>query len=299
LALAGYIGQPAGAIPPVKEIPESVVMIKINKYPSTTHIEGSRHQLGDSKDDRKIALLIGKDLTIEEKIDGANAGMRFDHSGELHLQSRGHFLTGGPRERHFSLFKTWANVHSARIWESIGDRFTIYGEWVFAKHTVYYDHLPAYFLEFDVLDNSDGRFLSTDARRELLFGLPIVPVPVIHRGPIKTVEALKKLVKPSLYRTTAWRNALAMATRMSGSRADMVEAQTDFSDLAEGLYIKSENARDVEDRLKFVRGDFLQTIQSSDSHWHDRPIIQNGLAPNVDLFAEATGIPGAYDDQTI
>jgi len=52
----------------------------------------------------------------------------------------------------------------------------MYGEWLYAKHTIYYDQLPAYFLEFDVLDMQIGEFLSTARRRELLAGLPVAAV---------------------------------------------------------------------------------------------------------------------------
>jgi hypothetical protein len=37
----------------------------------------------------------------------------------------------------------------------------MYGEWVYAKHTVFYDKLPHYFLEFDILETKTGAFLST------------------------------------------------------------------------------------------------------------------------------------------
>jgi len=268
----------------------------ILKYPRTRHIEGSRHQLGDTPDDQRLADLAGTPLVAEEKVDGANSGLSFDSSGRLWLQSRGHFLTGGARERHFALFKTWANVHAPRLHAVLGARFVVYGEWLYAKHTVFYDALPAYFMEFDVFDRETGMFLSTEARRELLFGLPIVPVPVLHRGPLGGRSALGKLLRPTLYRTPNWKEALLAAAQASGSRPDMVEKQSDMSELAEGLYLKQEEDRRVVDRFKFVRGDFLQTIQGSDSHWHDRPILPNGLADGVDIFAPETGVPGAYDD---
>ena len=38
-------------------------------------------------------------------------------------------------------------------------------------------------------------------------------------------------------------------------------------------------------RYKLVRDGFVQTILESGTHWHDRPIIRNGLAPGVDLLA--------------
>jgi hypothetical protein len=45
-----------------------------------------------------------------------------------------------------------------------------------------------------------------------------------------------------------------------------------------------------------VRGSFLQTIQGSNSHWHNRPILPDALAPGIDIFAPETRVPGAYDD---
>lgn len=270
--------------------------MRIIKYPRTRHIEGSRHQLGDTPDDQKLAALRGIALTAEEKVDGANSGISFDPAGKLYLQSRGHFLTGGPRERHFSLMKTWAQTHAPRFFEVLKARFTLYGEWLYAKHTVFYDALPAYFMEFDVLDRQDGTFLSTEARRELLFGLPIVPVPVLHSGEIRSRAELNALLRPTLYRTPHWKGALHEAAARSGSRLDMVAAQSDMSELAEGLYLKREEKGLCLDRFKFVRGDFLQTIQSADSHWHDRPILPNGLASGIDIFASQTGVTGAYDD---
>ena len=79
---------------------------KIRKYPCTPHIEGSRLQPGD-EDLSQIPFDTIRDryLVIEEKCDGANSAVSFDENGELLLQSRGHYLTGGYRERHFHLMK--------------------------------------------------------------------------------------------------------------------------------------------------------------------------------------------------
>ncbi len=64
--------------------------MKIYKYPRTRHIEGSRLQYGDSRDDQAFENLKGKRLIIEEKVDGANCALSFE-AGKLRLQSRGHF----------------------------------------------------------------------------------------------------------------------------------------------------------------------------------------------------------------
>ena len=273
--------------------------MKLLKYPRTRHIEGSRLQAGDVADDKKLSELAGQALVIEEKLDGANAAVSFDADGQLLLQSRGHFLTGGGRERHFDLLKTWAATHAHVLHPALGDRYVMYGEWLYAKHTVFYDLLPHYFMEFDVLDRQTGLFLDTDQRREVLFGLPVMPVPVVHVGPIGSVDDLVRLIVPSLYKSAGWRQGLTAAALASNSRLDMVEQQTEDSDLAEGLYIKVEAGGQVTDRFKFVRHDFLQAIQSAEGHWLDRPILPNALAEGGDIFARELGIKGAYDDPSM
>ena len=153
----------------------------LHKYPRTRHLEGSRLQPGDEDlEAAPFRAVAGRNLVVEEKVDGANCGISFTPEGELLLQSRGHYLTGGLRERHFNLLKQWAQVHARAFCDRLGPRYVVYGEWLSAKHTVFYDALPHYFLEFDVLDTETGQFLSTPRRRELLAGLAVVSVPVIE-----------------------------------------------------------------------------------------------------------------------
>lgn len=93
------------------------------KYPRTHHLEGSRLQPGDDDLSQvRLSSLRGVPLVIEEKLDGANAALSFAADGELLLQSRGHYLTGGGREKHFALFKTWAATHQEAFREVLGDR---------------------------------------------------------------------------------------------------------------------------------------------------------------------------------
>jgi hypothetical protein len=232
-----------------------------------------------------LSELTGRHLVIEEKVDGANAAISFGSHGELHLQSRGHFLVGGARERHFALFKTWAHRHRAALFEQLRDRFVLYGEWLFAKHTVFYDALPHYFLEFDVLERETGDFLSTPRRRVLLRETPVRSVPVLAEGELGDPDAR---VRPSLFKSERWRDALRESARAEGLHVDRVVMQTDPSDLAEGLYIKAEDDDRVLGRYKYVRASFLTSVLDSGSHWLARPIVPNRLAPGVDIFAEAT-----------
>jgi len=262
-------------------------MSTIYKYPRTPHLDGSRYQPGD-EDLKTVAFDSLKDrfIVVEEKVDGANAGISFTPEGQLQLQSRGHFLIGGGREKHFNLFKTWANTHSRELWQILKDRFVLYGEWLYAKHTVFYDQLPHYFLEFDIRDNTDGSFLSTEKRKEMLEGSPVVSVPVLWQGNAGADNSLVKLLGNSLYKSADWKVRLEDGCAVNNARVEMTIAQTDPTDLMEGLYIKVEENDRVVERYKFIRESFLTAVIDSETHWLDRPIVPNRLRDGVDIFAK-------------
>ena len=257
----------------------------MQKYPRTPHIEGSRQQPGDEDlDSVPFSLIANEYVVIEEKVDGANAAISFDAQGQLLLQSRGHYLTGGPRERHFNLFKQWAHSHYAALWDTLGDRYILYGEWMYAKHTVFYDKLTHYFLEYDLLDRSSGKFLSTKARRELLTGLAIASVPVLFEGKLQSHKQLVNLLQQSHFIRNGHIDRLRELCLEQGLNPVLAIQQTNQSSLMEGLYIKVETPELTIDRYKYVRADFLTTILQSESHWLNRPIIPNQLQIGVDLF---------------
>lgn len=257
------------------------------KYPSTFHLEGSRLQAGDSATDQTpYAAVQGKHLVIEEKMDGANSGVSFSAAGDLQLQSRGHFLVGGGRERHFNRLKQWADAHVEGLFDVLGDRYLMFGEWMYAKHSMFYDALPHLFLEFDVFDKQDGVFLSTPRRHRLLEPLPVVSVPVLYAGPApRRLSDLTKWIGPSVGRTAAWKDNLDQESRRQKLDEDRVRSQTDGAPHSEGLYIKVEDEHQVLARYKFVRASFTQTILDNEEHWQRRPIVPNRMAPGVDLFA--------------
>ncbi len=256
----------------------------LRKYPRTRHLAGSRLQVGDHDLEAvPLAALRGRFVVVEEKVDGANAGISLDDDGAIALQSRGHFLTGGGRERHFDLFKRWAAAHGDRLAPLLAGGRVLYGEWVHAKHTVFYDRLPHYFLEFDLLDPEVG-FLSTEARRAALAGSPVCSVPVLWQGVLDDPAGLPGLVGRSLYKSPAWRDALDEAARAAGIEPERARRETDPSDDAEGLYVKVEEGGRVVERLKWIRASFLTSVVDSGSHWLARPILPNRLAPGVEMF---------------
>lgn len=260
------------------------VSLPILKYPRTHHLQGSRSQPGDEDlSATPFEEIRGRFIVVEEKLDGANAGISFD-GGELRLQSRGHYLTGGARERHFDLFKRWGHTHRAALHDALGERYIAYGEWLYAKHTVFYDQLPHYLMEFDIYDRQEQEFLSTKRRRELLGKSPLVPVPVLWQGHATSLEELVDRVDTSLYKSARWRERLQQVIADKGLDPERQRDQTDPSDHSEGLYIKVEEDGRVVDRLKYVRASFLTSVVDSGSHWLDRPIVPNQLAADVDIF---------------
>jgi RNA ligase len=261
------------------------LMEQIFKYPRTHHIQGSRSQPGDEDlDTVPFSTIADRHVIVEEKVDGANSAISFDTQGNLRLQSRGHYLTGGPRERHFNLFKQWASVHCGALSDVLTDRYILYGEWLYAKHTVFYDALPHYFLEYDVLDLQQRQFLSTDRRREMLAGLPIISVPVLFEGRLLSHKQLMGLMARSHYIQPDHMDRFDAVCAEQDLDIARARQQTDPSYLMEGLYIKVESDGIVQARYKYVRADFLTTILQSESHWLSRPIIPNQLRSDVDLF---------------
>src|SRR5262249_34143640 len=95
-------------------------MSAIHKFLRTRHILDSGLQPGDEDLGRAgFEEIAGWHLVVEEKVDGANAAISFDTDGRLLLHSRGHYLTGGPRELHFSHFKPWAHGLHSGLWKAL------------------------------------------------------------------------------------------------------------------------------------------------------------------------------------
>ncbi len=259
---------------------------KLLKYPRTHHIEGSRCQPGDEDlDSIPFERIKNRFVVVEEKVDGANSGISFSSKGELLLQSRGHYLVGGDREKHFNLLKTWANAHSSGLWDVLGYRYIMYGEWLYAKHTVFYDLLPHYFMEFDIYDRETDSFLDTVTRRTMLMDHPFVrSVMVLHEGKLSKYKELVSFLRESNFISPEAKERLKESCMKSNLNIEQVMRETDNSNLMEGLYIKVEEDGVVKERYKYVRASFLTSVVNSESHWLDRPIVPNLLKDGADLF---------------
>lgn len=254
---------------------------QLRKYPRTSHIRGSRFQHGDGDMDA-IAWdeLRGKHLVVEEKMDGTNVGISFI-DGVLHLQSRGHYLRGGPRETQYALLKQWVSTFQEELYCTITDRYIVYGEWMFAKHTMFYDALPHYFMEFDVYDKESNEYLSTSSREYLLRNWNHNSVLVLAEGRFDKLSELSSLIVRSNFITDDRDANLTEAALDAGVLPIEAVRHTDMHPEMEGLYVKWEEDGFVKGRYKYVRDTFTSSIMDQETHWHDRPIIQNKLNPGA------------------
>ena len=255
------------------------------KYPKTLHIEGSKFQLstcnasiGNKENTSAIQLSKSETIIIEEKMDGSQLGIRFLEEGKLQFQSRGSVLDGGPAEMEFSLAKNWAYKNIEALWELLGTRYIILGEWLYFKHTIFYDPLPDFFMEYDIYDTHKNYFLSTDSRMTMLSKFPfITSVRVITKGQAFSSKEFRSHITKSLFVSKEQKENLLLQAAISGPSTEKALADSDTSGLMEGLYIKTETADRVTGRYKFIRGDFVHKITSSDEHWKHRVPIQNIL----------------------
>lgn len=241
-------------------------MFTIPPYPRTLHVGESG---GGSKHHCPFDDVAGAHLVVEEKVDGSHCGLGFDTDAELRVFSRNTLLER-PVRSDFRMLDAWAQLHVDALWEVLGERYVLYGEWALVTHSIFYDALPSYFLEDDVFDRRTKRFLCTARRRRLLEPLPSVfgcPVEVLYEGAVDDASELRGLVGPSRYKSPSW-----------PERCPSLEGVED-SDAMEGLYIKVECDGVVERRLKWVRPGFLQHIAQAQGHWRERAEVRNQLLP--------------------
>lgn len=237
------------------------------KYPRTPHLFGST----GTDDDKHLGLkesqafIADASLIVEEKMDGTNVGIHFSSPGCMVLQCRGHEITAGMHPQ-YDLFKQWAAVKAETLEIILEDRYILYGEWLYAKHSVHYRALPHYFFEFDMLDKQTGNFLDLEARMKLLDGSGIHTVPVVARGAIAPNE-LKSLIRASRF-DSVFENPLT-------GRED---------NLMEGLYLRTEANGVVTGRAKIVRPEFVEKIKQSE-HWQHQVMVPNRLIEGTDIWS--------------
>lgn len=179
-------------------------------------------------------------VTFEEKVDGANLGFQLDPSTYtgFRAQSRGRLLESGETDKQFQKVDKWILQHADGLRQVLSGssqdappgKYVLYGEWLVARHNIYYDRLPDIFLAFDLYDTENESFLSRQELTRKLEGTSIQQVPTVPIPDIVDAQTLMNLVSthPSQF----------------------------YDGVVEGIYFCRERNGKLVDRTKMVRSDF-------------------------------------------
>jgi hypothetical protein len=172
---------------------------------------------------------------IQEKVDGANMGVSWT-SGPV-LRNRNHILKKGyiekdtPAKLQFRPAWNWLHQHNSdiqKVAKLLDTPVTIYGEWLYAKHSIFYDKLPDLFLAYDIWSVEDGEFFSPEIVEEVLSKTEI------------------KFIKPKKVTLTSVSDVIKFS-----------EMKSDFRNgLSEGIVVKTSEGRFLKDTWKVVNRHF-------------------------------------------
>ena len=235
------------------------------KFPSTPHLAllGGVDVRGDKvMSEFERDAFLAHALVIEEKVDGANLGISFDADGNVRAQNRGAYLSLQDGLGQWKKLTEWLSPKEDALFDHLTDHYILFGEWCYAKHSVFYDRLPDWFLGFDIYDKCTGRFLSRDRRDDLFEQIGIGKVPSLACGHF-TLSELKEILSPP--------NSEPLRSSLSDQEA-------------EGLYLRYDRDDWLVQRAKLVRSDFILSIEQ---HWSLSGIQKNwaiwesGMAASV------------------
>ncbi|MCO5613655.1 hypothetical protein L7F22_067933 [Adiantum nelumboides] len=234
----------------------------IYKFPRTRHLlnfgSATRDDLILTESDVTAFLDTsdGSVITVEEKVDGANLGISIDSETlKFKVQNRSHYVNNKSHEQ-FKKIDKWLQDHSEQLFYVLdgydsSKYFILYGEWLYAKHSIYYDNLPDTFLAFDLYDTQADKFYS----RQKLETLLKEGAGQLHQVPQMSTPAQI---------TKVWlASAIQQPSQFYGGHV-------------EGVYLRKEKDDYLIDRAKIVRSDFI----SGDEHWTKGGVTQNQLRKN-------------------
>lgn len=204
---------------------------------SQINIKG-KHYLSD----KEVKALLGGKVSLTEKLDGANTAI-IRLKDEFRLQKRGS-LVGTSEHSQFNYLKAWSYTNYNSLME-ISKNTILYGELMWAKHTVFYNALPDYFIAFAWGNRKTGELYHRDDMVELCEKIGIEYAPEVARGVFNKEELF-----------------------------DLIPKISNFGDdPAEGLVIENLKNRT---RGKLVREEFQKSMDQS-GHWIHKRVTSNKL----------------------
>ena len=208
-----------------------------NKYPRTFHLPFSP---GVSSDDRIIETIDyfkDKEIVVTEKIDGECSGLTSVLCHARSLDSKNH-----PS-------RNWIKSLHGQIKHEIPSGWKIFGENVYALHSIHYHNLETYFYVFSMY-NDKNFCLSWNETVEYVELLGLKTAPVLYRG-VWDENKVK----------ACW---TGISTVSPGDQQEGYVVR-----LAESFHY-DDFSRSV---VKFVRDKHVST----DEHWLEKPVVPNLL----------------------
>lgn len=214
------------------------------KYPRTPHLPWSP---GGTSDDRRIESVeafLCADIVLTEKMDGSNVCLETDA-----CYARTH--ASQPQHVSFDAFKALHATVKSRISEGT----QVFGEWLYAKHSIVYGALPSYLMVFGVRDLKTAQWASWEEVELWAEELGVATTPVLAKESWLNREwKIERLVDTHS----------RMPSRCGGVREGVVlRVAKSFADSAFDTSV-----------AKWVRMDHVQT----ETHWKNQSIIRNLLA---------------------
>lgn len=213
------------------------------KYNRTLHLPWSKGVSHDDKISKDISNLIGKPIVITEKMDGSNTSLEIDN-----CFARTH--AGTPTHPSFDGLK----VLHATVKYKIPKSIQLFGEWLFALHSIKYEKLSNYFLLFNVRDLTTMKWASWEEVELWAEEINVPTVPVLFKGSVSSEKKLKSIIELM-----------------------MMEASL-FGDIREGVVVRVQDAFDNEkfsyNVMKFVRANH---VNPNSDHWLHQKIVKNKL----------------------
>ncbi len=217
------------------------------KFPRTPHLVWLDKETprGDKLlDPSESANFLSNPVTVEEKVDGTNLGLSFTVQSQLKVQNRGHWVRHGESPQYDRLWP-WINSRIYDLRNILQDRYIVFGEWMFAVHTVKYTRLPDWFILFDIYDKIEKKFLDNTRRDAFAKKMRLAVPPILFQGRTDT-EALLQLMSTSNY----------------------------SDEKMEGIYLRVNKDGYLRARAKIVRPNF---VPEGTKHWSKQSLVQNKL----------------------
>lgn len=218
------------------------------KFPRTHHLPFSPGGTSDDKRLKTVDHLLGVDIVITEKLDGSNVCLERNA-----VYARSH--SGPPDHPSFDALKA---LH-AGLRFSIPEGYQIFGEWLYAKHSISYDRLPNYLVLFagrDLTSPSTPEWCSWLEVEMLADDLGVAFAPVLAQGRCGSAADLEEEINSLVSQPSKF--------SASGPREGVVVRHA--AGFPNGAFATSV--------AKWVRANHVQT----DDHWKNQAIVRNGLA---------------------